>query len=270
MILHMIKDPFCRILASVSILTFLFFTAAILTAQQELAPSTGDGPITVPSPAPRPDAQGIYALVPGVRSPIVIERAAAIFPPDASADGLPGECVLSLIVQPDGKPEKIEVLRSLGAAFDQAAILAVRQSVFSPGTVNDSPVPVRIQIRTRFVDPSRPAYPRIVTRPGAQQHFGESFGLSRISVDSLPVLIHSQNAEYSAQARAAKFQGVVMVSLIVTEEGLPSEVKIVKGVGMGLDEKAVAAVQKYRFRPAMKDGRPVAFPLHIQVDFHLF
>jgi protein TonB len=87
---------------------------------------------------------------------------------------------------------------------------------------------------------------------------------------SKPELTYQPDAEFSEEARKAKFQGVVTVSLIVDEHGRPQNVHVARGVGMGLDEKAVEAVQQYRFKPARENGKPVAVYLNVEVNFEIF
>jgi periplasmic protein TonB len=86
-----------------------------------------------------------------------------------------------------------------------------------------------------------------------------------------PVLIHSVEAEFSDEARRAKYQGVCLVSLIVDAQGNPQNIHVVRQLGMGLDEKAIEAIRQYKFKPAMKDGRtPVPVMITIEVDFRLY
>jgi protein TonB len=85
-----------------------------------------------------------------------------------------------------------------------------------------------------------------------------------------PVLTYQPDAEFSEEARKAKFSGNVSVYCIVDENGTTSHVKVARGVGMGLDEKAVEAVRQYRFKPAMKDGKPVKVEVYIDVNFQIF
>lgn len=85
-----------------------------------------------------------------------------------------------------------------------------------------------------------------------------------------PVLTYSVDPEFSEEARKAKFSGNVQVALVVDELGRPKSIRVERGVGMGLDEKAVEAVRQYKFRPAMKDGRPVPVELYIEVNFQIF
>lgn len=80
----------------------------------------------------------------------------------------------------------------------------------------------------------------------------------------------SQDPSFSEPARMAKYQGTVILGLIVTEEGLPTNVHITNPLGYGLDEKAVQAVQTWKFRPALKDGQPVRVEIAVEVSFHLY
>jgi periplasmic protein TonB len=87
---------------------------------------------------------------------------------------------------------------------------------------------------------------------------------------SAPVVIFSVDPEFSEEARKAKFMGIVTVNLIVDQKGVPENVHVARGVGMGLDEKAVAAVKQYKFKPAMEGGKPVPVELNIEVNFQIF
>ena len=85
-----------------------------------------------------------------------------------------------------------------------------------------------------------------------------------------PSVLYSVEPEFSEEARKAKFSGNVQVYLWVDEEGRPSHVRVVRGVGMGLDEKAMEAVRQYKFKPALQNGKPVKVDLYIDVNFQIF
>ena len=85
-----------------------------------------------------------------------------------------------------------------------------------------------------------------------------------------PVPVFTPDPEFSEEARKAKFSGNVEVYLWVDEQGNPSHIKVARGVGMGLDEKAVEAVRQYKFKPAMQNGKPVKVDLYIEVNFQIF
>lgn len=87
---------------------------------------------------------------------------------------------------------------------------------------------------------------------------------------SEPVLVYSVDPEFSDEARRAKYQGICIVELIVDAQGNPQHVRVVRPLGMGLDEKAVQAVKQYRFKPAMFHGHPVPVMVDISVDFRIY
>jgi protein TonB len=87
---------------------------------------------------------------------------------------------------------------------------------------------------------------------------------------SAPQVIYQVEPEFSEEARKAKVAGNVLVNLWVDTNGNPSHVRVIRGVGMGLDEKAIEAVRQYKFRPAMENGKPVLVELNIEVNFQIF
>ena len=58
--------------------------------------------------------------------------------------------------------------------------------------------------------------------------------------------------------------------LVVNAKGLPENIRITKPLGFGLDEKALSCVEKWKFKPAEKDGQPVTMEIALEVDFHLY
>jgi protein TonB len=88
---------------------------------------------------------------------------------------------------------------------------------------------------------------------------------------SAPVPLNSVEAEFSDEARRAKYQGVCLITLIVDAQGNPQNPRVIRTLGMGLDEKALEAVRKYKFKPAMKDGKtPVPVMITVEVNFRLY
>ena len=87
---------------------------------------------------------------------------------------------------------------------------------------------------------------------------------------SAPILVTKVDPEFSEEARRAKFMGVVTINLIVDTAGRPQNAHVIRGVGMGLDEKALEAVRQYRFKPAMENGHPVPVQVNIEVQFQIF
>lgn len=91
-----------------------------------------------------------------------------------------------------------------------------------------------------------------------------------ISRDYIPPrLIYRVEPEYSEQARKAKYQGTVTLAVEVGVDGRVREARVIQGLGLGLDEKAVDAILQWRFQPAMQSGRAIAAPATIEVNFRL-
>jgi TonB family protein len=86
---------------------------------------------------------------------------------------------------------------------------------------------------------------------------------------SAPVPIYQPEPEYSEEARKAKWQGIVILSLVVDEMGKAVRIQVTKPLGLGLDQKAIEAVEKWRFKPGMKDGKPVPVIASVEVTFRL-
>ncbi|MGA3046857.1 MAG: energy transducer TonB [Terracidiphilus sp.] len=245
----------------------LALTAGTALAQGELAPSTQDGPVSTISdsdiPRPRPFIDGSYAMSPQMRAPRITQAVPAVYPQaDADASALPGSCMLSMVVGADGIPVNIHVVHSTGDALDAAAIEAIKQSKFEPGILRKQPIAVRVRVQFLFSADRSPAIPALLV-----PMFRNSAGSG--DYDKPPVPIHQENAEYSDEARRNRITGVVLISLLVGTDGLPTDLHVVKSVGAGLDEKALDSVSKYRFKPAMKDGNPVPARITVEVSFRL-
>ncbi len=86
---------------------------------------------------------------------------------------------------------------------------------------------------------------------------------------TLPRVTYQTNPEFSEQARREKVQGTVMLTLVVSADGVPTAIKVTRPLGKGLDEKAIEAVRQWRFKPALKDGNPVAARIAVEISFNL-
>lgn len=104
--------------------------------------------------------------------------------------------------------------------------------------------------------------------PGSGGGFGG--GAYRIGGGvSPPSVLSKVEPEYSEEARKAKWQGTVVLQLIVDEKGRPQNLKVTRSLGLGLDQKAIEAVEKWTFKPGMKDGKAVPVIATIEVNFRL-
>jgi TonB family protein len=109
--------------------------------------------------------------------------------------------------------------------------------------------------------------------PGVGQGRGGGIGGGVFRVGggvSAPRALDAPDPEYSEEARKAKYQGTVVLWMIIDPNGSPRDVRVTRSLGMGLDQKAVEAVRKWKFEPAMKDGKPVAVQISVEVNFRLY
>jgi TonB family protein len=85
-----------------------------------------------------------------------------------------------------------------------------------------------------------------------------------------PRAIKSPSPDYSKEARKQKIEGISVLWLIVGPDGLPHDIRVARIIGYGLDEKAIEAVKKWRFKPGTMDGHPVAVQINVEVTFRLY
>ncbi len=84
-----------------------------------------------------------------------------------------------------------------------------------------------------------------------------------------PKVIRKPEPTYSPEARSAGVQGSVLLRLVVDEQGIPTQISIIRPIGYGLDERAVEAIRQWRFEPGLKNGSPVKISANIEVNFRL-
>jgi len=87
---------------------------------------------------------------------------------------------------------------------------------------------------------------------------------------SEPIPIYKPDPAYSEEARKAKYQGTVLLWIIVDASGAVTECRVAKPLGLGLDEKAVETVRTWKFKPALRNGSPVPVHVMVEVSFRLF
>jgi len=84
-----------------------------------------------------------------------------------------------------------------------------------------------------------------------------------------PKLLSKVEPAYSDEARAEKIAGTVLLQIVIEPDGTASNIQLIKSMGFGLDEKAVEAINQWRFQPGTKDGVPVPVQAQIEVNFKL-
>jgi TonB family protein len=121
------------------------------------------------------------------------------------------------------------------------------------------------------------ATPGVVPSPDHPPQSGQTDVMAELSnhprigkgtVPPRPVSV--PNPPFSDEARRAKYRGTAVLSLSVDKTGQVRNVRIVRPLGMGLDQKAVEAVSTWQFRPATKDGEPIDTRIDVEVAFNLY
>ncbi len=87
---------------------------------------------------------------------------------------------------------------------------------------------------------------------------------------SAPIALYKPEPPYSEEARKAKYQGTVVLWIVVDAQGNVTDVRVVKPLGLGLDEKAVETVHTWKFKPAMRNGTAVTVRVSVEITFRLF
>jgi len=106
--------------------------------------------------------------------------------------------------------------------------------------------------------------------PGENGNYGGRTYRPNVGGVSSPRVIFDPEPEYSDEARRIRTEGSVVLWLVVGADGRPRNIRLQHSLGMGLDEKAVAAVTQWRFEPARLDGRPVPVEINVEVTFRLY
>lgn len=210
-----------------------------------------------PPPMPKQIAVGG-----GVQRMRLVTKVDPVYPAEVKAAGIEGVVILEVVIGKDGAVQTVErINRLVDNRLADAAIEAVKQWKYQPTLLNGEPVEVKTQVDVNFTLAEKSA----AAGPGPAQ-----VGVFRIGGDvSAPMPIFKVEPEYSEEARAEGFQGTVLLAAVIDEEGTPTQIRIVRALGKGLDEKAMEALAKWKFRPGMKDGRPVAVIANVEMNFRL-
>jgi TonB family protein len=255
---------------------FVLLTASCAIGQEP-------NPSAVPSPADaKPAKVKVYTMGPGVTAPELLPSNQVPIPEEKCKKKENRTILLSTYIDATGVPCNVTLLYPVESEVDEMALKIVAADRFKPGTYNGAPAAVaekvEVTLRTCFeekTDTSGKKTAQIRLRSQPEQRFTplkKSPIEAVLSPDAVmpPVQINFVPAEFSEEAKKAKFQGIAVVAIIVDSQGMPKNPCVVHSLGMGLDEKAIEAVMKYRFRPAMKDGKPVPVKVAIEINFRLY
>jgi len=149
----------------------------------------------------------------------------------------------------------VRIVAPIGFGLDENALDALRSWRFSPATRNGEPVAAIAQIDIDFsLAPALPIeYDDIQT--------------VRSAGVTAPTVIKRVEPRYTDEARQARVVGMVILQAVIQTNGTAAILKVVKPLPLGLTESALEAIQQWRFRPAVRNGKELPVSTNIEVVF---
>jgi TonB family protein len=266
--------------------TFLAALTAIGAAQESMPPDQAHGVTT--------EKVKVYGLEKNVTAPELIPRDySSVLGTDCQRTESV-KTVLKFIVDPEGNVHDVDAAPDADANLTLLLFRYMRTVHFKPGQRDGSPVAVgladtisfeacytnvkdesgktvrHVQLhsapdhRLAYWDHAPTEITLFHTGPDGQD------GIHQVGKGvTAPVPIYTADPPYTQEARSQKIQGTVILQIIVDSSGMTHSVDVIRPLGYGLDQKAVETVKQYRFKPALKDGKPVAVYLTVTINFRL-
>jgi len=263
----------------------------------EQTSSSASSKLTDAAPAP----VKVYSVGSGVTAPELIPPNSPPIPSEKCKKKVDGSVVLSVIVDAAGRPHNIMFLQPLGSDLDKFALQIATEDRFKPATSEGNPVAVAqsltvdlqacidqskdttgkrislMRLRStpvqKMQDLAQPPQQAVLTSDDLTRNDSNNgtFRIERVGFGvSAPHSLNNLEAEFTDAARRAKYQGICLLTLIVDRNGMPINITVIKGLDYGLSDKAIEAVNKYRFKPALRNGEPVPVKITVQVNFRLY
>jgi TonB family protein len=199
-----------------------------------------------------------------------------------------GEIELSFIVDSQGHSHNVIMMRAVGSDLDKLAMSLAKGNRFKPAMLNGSPVAVALTdtiklkgcVATEKDEAGHESnHLRLRSEPEqllkAMKNAPEKAVFSMGKLDpahikdtvTAPVPILTFPPQFSEEAKQKGAAGECMIQIVVDAEGFPMNPRVVRPLGSGLDEKAIEAIMRYRFKPGMREGMPVPVYMTIAVNF---
>ncbi|HEY1732428.1 MAG TPA: energy transducer TonB [Terriglobales bacterium] len=262
-----------------------------LSEQQPIAPATA-GPDSIGSSI-------VYVVGGNVSAPQLVSVNAKLAPPESCKDKFQGNVAYQFVLDKAGVPRDIGFIRSDEFALNDLAKEILGSERFHPASRNGLAVPVsflavltlkgcRVEVvddkgrKVKVVqamekpdqklaplalDPEDAKWALVYTDPKDPIEGGlqlEKYGTTDASA---PVPLNRVEAEFSEEAEKQQIRGIVLIDTVVDPAGMPRDIHVIRPCGYGLDEQAVKAVHKYRFKPAMKNRHPIPARITVEINF---
>jgi TonB family protein len=196
-----------------------------------------------------------------------------------------GDAVEKLFQQVPGAAEKLRVLTEEAARNSGSLTLKIQEAVYNPKGAPNAPIAA---ITIELAEISSDAIDDSIFAPPPDFQLVSVAELIKVSTPvppvpqglrqippgqqigrGAPMVIYKVDPEYTEEARRAKLEGGVLLKIVVGADGVAKNIQVVRSLGLGLDEKAIEAVSRWKFRPGEKNGQPVDVTATIMVNFRL-
>jgi protein TonB len=213
----------------------------------------------------------------------VVTKVAPVYPPLARQARIQGTVILKVRINKSGDVETMQLF-SGHPMLAPAAIEAVKQWKYKPSLLNGGPVNVETQVRVNFkLAGNGPGEGVVGDAPGGtppDQRGGiisrtpvcldasarQSVRLSQGVIESAQ--IKKVPPRYPPEAKDQRIQGVVVMQVIINEDGNVSNIQLVSGHPV-LAPAAIEAVKQWKYKPYKLNGAPVEIETQIEVNFTL-
>ena len=192
-----------------------------------------------------------YRVGGDVKAPVAIVHVDPIYPDEARKARISGIVILETVIDHNGVVKDVTVRKPLPFGLSEAAVNAVKQWSFKPGTLKGEAVDVIYNVTVNFqLEP----YDAPLRVGGDVQ---------------APVVIENVEPSYTEEARKAGISGIVIIQALIGRDGLVKDASVLKPLPFGLDQAAVDAVKQWKFKPGMLAGKPVDVVFNLPVNFRL-
>jgi TonB family protein len=195
----------------------------------------------------------------GVTAPRIMKDVKPVYPPAAREAKAEGLVRMDCVVKVDGTVGETRVLDSPHPALNEAALRALAEWRFVPGTKDGKPVPVQVEVEMMFTFRESEQGPSV----GSAAVYKKSDGVT------MPTILKEFKPRYTAQAMRDRAQGSVRLDCVVLPDGTVGDVRISQKLHPDLDEEAVRVVRQWTFKPGTKDGVAVPVPVEIEMTYTL-
>lgn len=177
-----------------------------------------------------------------------------LYSDEARRRSLEGVVLVRAEIDASGRVQDAQVTRGLGAGLEQNALVALRQWRFHPGTRNGAAIPMNVDIEIAFTLRNESINAQIAN--------------DMVSLVGPGVTPPQAVRVVDPRSPREHLAGIVMLDVVLLEDGTPRIVRILHSLRPDLDDIAVEAFTQWRFSPAQKDGRPIKVRMNAAVRFH--